>query len=169
MLGITVHLLLDMVPGLLMRQYFNLLTHAAPVRMGLETLIVLLIVTSIGRFFSSFSLNLTNVPFMFEVGGLLRKNLLARILACPGARAVPQSPGEAISRFRDDVNEITGSFMWFNDLTAFTVFTAVGIVVMLRINAFITLAVFLPLVIVVVATNLIGQRITAYRKASRQA
>ena len=89
MLGITVHLLLDMVPGLLMRQYFNLLTGAAPVSFGLRTLLVLLIVTSVFRFFSSFSLGLTNLPFMFEVGGLLRKNLLARILACPGARALP--------------------------------------------------------------------------------
>jgi ATP-binding cassette subfamily B protein len=169
MLAITTHLLLDMVPGLLSREYFNLLTREAPARFGLETILVLLVTASVARFFSSFSLGLTNIPFMFEVGGLLRKNMLARILQCPGARAVPQSPGEAISRFRDDVDEIVGSFMWFNDLIAFFVFTVIGIVVMLRINSFITLCVFVPLVLVVAATNLMGQRITAYRKASRQA
>jgi ATP-binding cassette, subfamily B, bacterial len=169
LLGITAHLLLDMVPGLLGREYFNLLTHAAPVHFGLTALVTLVVMASLARFCSSFSLGLTNLPFMFEVGGLLRKNLLARILDCPGARAVPQSPGEAISRFRDDVQEITGSFMWFNDLIAFAVCSVVGIAIMLRINATITLAVFVPLVVVVAATNLVGKRITAYRTASRQA
>jgi ATP-binding cassette subfamily B protein len=169
MLAITAHLLFDMVPGLLGREYFNFLTGDAPVRFSLSAMLALLVMASVARFFSSFSLGLTNIPFMFEVGGLLRKNMLARILQCPGARAVPQSPGEAISRFRDDVDEIVGSFMWFNDLIAFAVFTVIGVVVMLHINAFLTLAVFLPLVLVVVVTNLLGQRITAYRKASRQA
>jgi len=169
LLGITAHLLLDMVPGLLGREYFNLLTHAAPVHFGLTALVALVVMASLARFCSSFSLGLTNLPFMFEVGGLLRKNLLARILECPGARAVPKSPGEAISRFRDDVQEITGSFMWFNDLIAFAVCSVVGIMIMLRINATITLAVFVPLVVVVAATNLVGKRITAYRTASRQA
>src|SRR5207244_13274226 len=135
-LGITAHLLLDMVPGLLLREYFNILTRAAPARINLETLLVLLIGVSVARFFSSFSLGLTNLPFMFEVGGLLRKNLLARILQRPGARALPQSPGEAISRFRDDVSEITGSFMWFHDLIAFFVFTVIGVLVILHIHAF---------------------------------
>jgi ATP-binding cassette subfamily B protein len=169
LLAITATLLLEMPPGLLSREYFNLLTGSAPVRFGLESIAVLLVMASIARFVCHFGLTLTNTPFMFEVGGLLRKNLFARILDRPGARALPQSPGEAISRFRDDVDEITGSFMWFNDLIAFAVFTIVGLVVMLRINAFITLWVFLPLVAVVATTNLIGRRITAYRTASRQA
>ena len=42
MLAITAHLLVDMVPGLLMREYFNILTRAAPARINLETLIVCL-------------------------------------------------------------------------------------------------------------------------------
>jgi ATP-binding cassette subfamily B protein len=169
MLAITAHLLLDMVPGLMTREYFNWLTGSAPTRFGLTAIVALLVAASVARFCSSYGLGFTNIPFMFEVGALLRKNLLARILDCPGARAVPRSPGEAISRFRDDVDEITGSFMWFNDLTAFAVFSAIGIVVMLRINPFITLCVFLPLVIVIAATNLVGQRLTAYRAASREA
>ena len=37
MLGITAHLLLDMVPGLLLREYFNILTRAAPARINIET------------------------------------------------------------------------------------------------------------------------------------
>jgi ATP-binding cassette, subfamily B, bacterial len=114
-------------------------------------------------------MGLVNAPFTLGVGGLLRKNLFARILKRPGARPLLQSPGEAVSRFRDDVNEIADSFLWFNDLVGFTAFSAIGIALMLRIHAGITLAVFLPLVVVVVVTNRVGRRITAYREASRRA
>jgi ATP-binding cassette subfamily B protein len=169
LLAITLILLLEMAPGLLIREYFNLLTGKAPVRFELTTLLALLIAASVARFVCAFTLGLADGPFVFEVGGLLRKNLLARVLDRPGARALPQSPGEAISRFRDDVDEITGSFMWFNDLIAFGTFTILGLAVMLRINAVITLAVFLPLVTVVVAANQVGRRLTAYRTASRRA
>jgi ATP-binding cassette subfamily B protein len=111
-----------------------------------------------------------NAPFMLGVGGLLRKNLFARILErSRRAPSLPQSPGEAVSRFRDDVEEISASFLYFNDLIGFTLFTAIGIAIMLRIHAGITLAVFLPLVVIVVVTNRMGRRITAYREASRKA
>ena len=46
---------------------------------------------------------------------LLRRNLFARILHRPGARALPASPGEAISRFRDDVQAIVGFLTWTLD------------------------------------------------------
>src|SRR5207248_1394663 len=83
---IIAHLLLDMIPGLLTREYFNLLTGSARVHLGLASMAILLVVTSLARFVSSFGLGLTNIPFMFEVAGLLRKNLLARILERPGTR-----------------------------------------------------------------------------------
>jgi ATP-binding cassette subfamily B protein len=169
LLGIVGHLMLDLTTGLLLRQYFNLLTHSAPVRFSLYTMIALLIAASLARFFTSMSLGLTNIPFTFEVGGLLRKNLLWRILNCPGAQALPQSSGEAISRFRDDIDEITGSFLWFNDMLAFGVFSVVGIAIMLRINAGITLTVFVPLILVVVLSNLARKRVTKNREASRKA
>jgi ABC-type multidrug transport system fused ATPase/permease subunit len=110
-----------------------------------------------------------NAPFTLGVGGLLRKNLFSCILDVPGAVPLPRSPGEAVSRFRDDVNEITDSFLWFNDLIGYSLLSAIGIAIMLRIHPGITLAVFLPLVVVIVATNRVGRRITAYREASRRA
>src|SRR5205823_5360294 len=92
---------------------------------------------------------------------------LARLLQAP--RAGSRSSGDAISRFRDDVDEITDAFMWCNDLIAFSVFTVVGIAIMLRINATITLAVFLPMVAVVAVANRVGKHMTEYREASREA
>src|SRR5262245_13349846 len=94
--GIIALLLLDMAPGLLAREYFNFLTGEKQVRFDLTAIVVLMVMASVGRLFASFVLPLTNVPFMLEVGGLLRKNLLQRLLNRPGAKALPQSSGEAI-------------------------------------------------------------------------
>src|SRR3954468_14275352 len=160
---------LGMAPGLIARSYFDLLGGTTAVSGDVWWLATLLLMTTIGQIAFNMGLGLTNTPFVFLAGGLLRRNLLARILSRPGAQAVPESPGEALNRFRDDIDEITGSFMWFNDMIAFAIFSIVGIVVMLRIDTAITVAVFLPLVIVVAVANLVAQRITVNRKASRQA
>src|SRR5207245_7160346 len=55
------------------------------------------------------------------------------------------------------------------DLIGYSLLSAIGIAIMMHIHAGITLAVFLPLVVVVVATDRVGRRITAYREASRRA
>src|SRR5207253_7463625 len=85
------------------------------------------------------------------------------------ASALPSSPGEAISRFRDDVDGVTNSMITFNDLVASTVFAIIALGVLARINVLITLGVFLPLVAVVIAANLASSRIEVYRRASREA
>ena len=48
---------------------------------------------------------LTETTVVQTVQALMRHNLLARVLTHPGAQALPASPGEAISRFRDDAHE----------------------------------------------------------------
>jgi ATP-binding cassette subfamily B protein len=167
--GIVGGFLLEMVPGLLSREYFNLLSGAAPAHFDLAGLIVLLIAGALGRMVFYLMLPLTNTTFVYTCGALLRKNMLARILQRPGARALPASSGEAVSRFRDDIDETLWSVMHFNDTIALTAFAAIGLTIMLRINAWITVAVLLPLVLIVVVTRRVSERIEQYRKASREA
>jgi ATP-binding cassette subfamily B protein len=95
--------------------------------------------------------------------------MLNRILDRPGARAVPGSPGEAISRFRGDVQEAVGFLSQLPFLTGFGLFTIVALVIMTRINLRITLFVFVPLAIVVVIANLAMKGFKKYRKANRKA
>ncbi len=169
LIGIVGAFLLEMVPGLLTREYFNMLSGAAPARFGLATLIALLFAGALGRMFFYILLPLTNTTFVYTCGALLRKNMLARILQRPGARALPSSSGEAVSRFRDDIDETLWSVMYFNDVIALTAFTVVGLTIMMTINAWITLAVLLPLALIVVVTQRVAERIEQYRKASREA
>src|ERR671929_2188178 len=128
--GIVGAFLLEMVPGLLSREYFNLLSGAAPVRFDLTALIVLLLAGALGRMFFYILLPMTNTTFVYTCGALLRKNMLARILQRPGARALPDSSGEAVSRFRDDIDETLWSVMYFNDTVALTFFAIIGLTTM---------------------------------------
>ena len=159
LIGIVGAFLLEMVPGLLAREYFNMLSGATPARFSLNTLIALLFASALGRMFFYTLLPMTNTTFVYTCGALLRKNMLARILQRPGARALPSSSGEAVSRFRDDIDETLWSVMYFNDVIALTIFTVVGLTIMMSIDAWITLAVLLPLALVVVVTQRVAARI----------
>jgi ATP-binding cassette, subfamily B, bacterial len=166
---ITLVFLVEMVPGFVAHAFFNRLSAPGHGDLGLWWLFALLIMAALGRIVFIFGLALTNVPFMRTAGALMQKNMMQRILELPAATALPASPGEAISRFRDDVEGVAISFLVFNNTIASTVFASIALVVMLRINATITLGVFLPLALVVAAFNIASNRIELYRKASREA
>jgi ATP-binding cassette subfamily B protein len=157
------------IVGWITRTFFNTLTQDAQAGIGIWGLIALLVVTAIARVAAIFGDVAVYFTFMYSVAALLRKNLFEHILRRPGARAVPGSPGEAISRFRDDVNEVANFMAESLILAGFGFFALIAVVVMLRINARITLIVFLPLVVVVVAANLAMKNIEKYRQASREA
>lgn len=155
--------------GWITHAFFNTLTGDEPARMGVGGLIALLAATAIARVAAIFADVAVYFNFMYTIAALLRKNLFEHILKRPGARAVPGSPGEAISCFRGDVDEIARFMAESLILTGFGLFALVAVVVMLRINSRMTLIVFLPLTIVVVVANLAMKNIEKYRQANRQA
>jgi ATP-binding cassette subfamily B protein len=157
------------VTGLLIRSFFDSLTGDAQLGLTPYALSALVVATALGRtgfLFGAISVNVSN---RFAMAALLRKNMFSMILDRPGARAVPRSPGEAISRFRGDVDEFSGFLCEMFYPISFGVFTIVSIVVMMRINARITLIVFAPLVFVTLLANLTVKRFEQYRKALRKA
>jgi ATP-binding cassette, subfamily B, bacterial len=171
-LAIVAGIALMSVPGLAAKQFFDHLPMSSG---GIATmswlwwLVALPLMASVGQVASFTFCQLTNAPFMLANATLLQKNLMLRILELPGARALPNSPGEAISRFRDDVDGSTDYMIGFNDLIAFSVFAAIALTIMLQIDATITLAVFLPLGLIVALVNAVRQRIERYRRANREA
>ena len=97
--------LVGMVPGFVARDFFDRL---APTRGQLDIWWLrgrCCCMSALGRIVFMLGCQLTNMPFMLTSASLLQKNMLR---AHPGAarrRARPAQPppGEAISRFRDDV------------------------------------------------------------------
>ena len=106
---------------------------------------------------------------MFRVSTLLRRNILQRIFELPGAQSMKESPGDAISRFRDDVDENVESFSWTVDMVGLTLFSVVAIWMLVSIDGWFTLAVFGPTVVIVYIAAAARRRVKRYREATREA
>ena len=118
-------------------------------------------------FVVSFTLQRTNGSFAYANAAMLQRNMLRRILELPGGKALPSSPGEAVSRFRDDTEAVVWYPINLNNVIGSTFVGSIAIVLMLRISVVITLGVFLPIALVVVIVEAARTRIVAYRRANQ--
>lgn len=160
---------MPVIPGLITKEFFDGLTGEASVSFGVETLIAFIGAYGLARVGLVAVAMLSDVNFRFRIGSLLRRNMIGRILSLPGARAVPDSPGEAISRFRDEVEHVEEAIDLTVDMVGTVAFSTVAVIVLASINAQITLFVFAPLVLVIVIAERAGTRIREYRQAAREA
>jgi ABC-type multidrug transport system fused ATPase/permease subunit len=160
---------LPIVFGLLTRAIFDALSGEAPAGLGVWTLVALLSVTNLGRmgvFAAAFWYWTT---YWFTVESLLRRNLLDWLMRAPRARALPDSPSEAVSRFRDDVDEVVSYIEGWVDFGGLFLFSVIAVAILVAVDPVITLVVSLPLVGMVVLTNALSPKIRQYRKRSREA
>jgi len=153
--------------GLLFQAFFDTLSGRTHVDTNIWSIIALIIVFSLIRVVIVFADIILENTALVTVGVLLRKNMLECILGHPGAQAVPESASEAISRFRDDVDQITTLMSDLIFLFSFVIFGVIALISMLRINVLITLVVFSPLAVIVVVIQSARSRIVRYRKISR--
>jgi ATP-binding cassette subfamily B protein len=168
-LAFTSLVLADLVLGLVSREFFNLISHQAPAGFNFWTLMVLLTLGALVKMGGIFGMVRTNAPFMFLNHTLLQKNLLRQILRRPGAQALPESAGESISRFREDVFELPLFALFINNLWGTLSFAFLAVAIMLSINARITLLLLAPMLGVTLLAHAATGRMEKYRRASRQA
>ena len=157
------------IGGLIVQAVFDRLTHHAAAGFGISTLIALFVTVELARFATVFGHEWGYVTFVLTGGALLRRNILASILNRPGAVPLPVSPGAAVNRFRDDVDETSDFPTWFPQEVGHVIGTAAAIVIMARISLTITIAVFLPLLAALIAGRLIWDRLRAYIAREDQA
>ncbi len=169
LLWIADDLLINLAEGLILRQVFNTLTNSAPLTIGLWGLLALFPAVAAAGGAIRLGGNATNATFHATTGALLRKNLLARLLRRPGARTLPASPGEAVSRFRGDVNEITYLSEDMVDSIGNVGAAIIALAILLSINPLVTVAALGPMVAIRVATTLVRRRLEVTRRASRTA
>jgi ATP-binding cassette, subfamily B, bacterial len=158
-----------LVPGLITREIFDALTGDAQASLGVWSLLALLVTVEITRRAMTQLGTALDISVQYNFAALLRRNMLKRILERPGARALKDSPGEAISRFRDDVDEVMTISIWLLDVLGNLIFTIAALIILLQINSYITLVIFVPLMIVVSVFTAANSRIQQYRHASRTA
>lgn len=158
-----------MLPGIVTRLFFDTLTGAQPAGFTVWTIIALMMAITLGRCTIIAFGMFTSMASRTYMAGLLRRNMLECVLERPGADALPEAPGESLSRFRDDVQQAEDAADWLLDVMGMVVFCGSALAVLLSIHAKMTALVFLPLVGVLVATRVAGTRLQQNRRISREA
>ena len=161
--------LFPLVPGLIVRAFFDTLTGQAHASFDPTTLLALLVGAALANYLIGSLGGFAESTVQQSAAALLRRNLLDRILLKPGARALPGSPGEAISRFRNDVQYIYEFLTWTLDPVGQAAVLVVALVVLARIDPLITLVGVLPVIAAVALVRVATRRLQAYRRASQAA
>jgi ATP-binding cassette subfamily B protein len=159
----------QIAPALIMKAFFDMLTGAAQLTLGIWAIVAFMAAIWVGRVIASYGFYYADVPIFADIPTLLRKNLLRHILRRPGASALPDSPGEAISRFKNDVNEIPLFVILINDIAVGIGVVVLAILLMVQISPWVTVMALIPLVFVGLIANIASKRIEHYRRASRAA
>lgn len=157
-----------LIPGLVAKAFFDTLSGST-VGLTLEGIVVVALAAGLARMTAIGCAALVGPPWVIRRSGLLRRNLLARILDRPGANALPVAVGEALSTLRDDVDTMALMTDWAFDVFAGLLLAASAIAIMLSINARVTLLVFIPIVIVILIAQLVRSQIERARERSRTA
>ncbi len=109
------------------------------------------------------------VTFEFATGAQLQRNLLQRLLALPGSRALTSTVGDVLNHFRDDTHHVVELLSSIGDAGALLVYALAALIILLRTNSMLTLLVFLPLCAILALARLVEKRLEGYRSAGRQA
>jgi len=158
-----------LLPGLIVQRFVDDLAGGAAAGATPWTLLALLVGIAVARVVELFIGVTCEFSTVETAAALLRRNLFEHILRQPGARALPASPGEAISRFRDDGEVISRFLSWTLDPIGQALAMLVGLGVLVRIDPLITAAVAVPLIIVLAIVNSATRRVQEYRRAQQEA
>jgi ATP-binding cassette, subfamily B, bacterial len=155
--------------GWLLQQIFDAMSGATAAGIGIHGLIAVLAAVELARIAAHWG-GVVRICYLEQLRGLLRLNMLRAQMASGGADAgaLPASSGDAVSRFRDDVDD----FLGFLDIALFVagelLFAAGAITVMLTIDPLITISVVLPLATVVFTTRMASRHIRRRRAVHRR-
>ncbi|GGK95396.1 ATP-binding cassette domain-containing protein [Deinococcus radiotolerans] len=109
------------------------------------------------------------IELWYTLDALVRRNLLSYLLTARRSRRLPDTPAEAVSRFRDDVDDVAGYTEVWVDGAGFVLYSVVAITLMARVDPLITALVCTPLLLMVVFVQRLSPTIRTYRRRMREA
>ena len=168
---------LPILPGLIIQEFFNQLTATKHLNNSLQGLILLLLAVGVARLVAIFSGRVTKTQHRFLMSGLIRHNLFQQLLAKPGAEPLnrsshfsePTSMGKIISYFREDGRRVEDNVVWTNELFGEITLAVVSLIILLRVNALITVLTLLPLGAIALVIQQTEKRIKKQHYKSRYA
>jgi ABC-type multidrug transport system fused ATPase/permease subunit len=160
---------LPLAPGLIQRQIFDTLTGHHPAGLNVWSLIALWFAAQIAPLFAYYFAVWTFQSFTTLSRVMVRTNLLGWMMFARGPRRPKGTAGEALSRFRDDVNETLSFMEGWADTFGQALFAVLALAIMWRIDQLVTLAVIAPMLLVVAVTQRITAGIHRYSRVAREA
>jgi ATP-binding cassette, subfamily B, bacterial len=157
------------LPGLIEKAVFDLITGQAQLRIGLPALIAAYVAIGLARAAANYAETYAGATFRYVTGALVRRNLFAALLRRPGALPHPVAPGEAVNRYRTDVAEVCDFPLWFPDVAGNLVAFVAAVAIMATINWQITLVAFLPILVAFAIGRAAWGRMLRYRKLEGEA
>ena len=109
------------------------------------------------------------IELWYTLDALVRRNLLSYLLKARGSRRLPDTPAEAVSRFRDDVDDVAGYTEVWVDGAGMLLYTAIAVGLMASVDPLITLLVCAPLLLMVLFVQRLSPVIRSYRRRMREA
>lgn len=165
----TVIHLSPLIPGLIAREFFDALSGSSGSSFGTDELILLLVLYAIVRSVIWMAAGFAETLSRFVMSGQIRRILLKIILDRPGAIALTTPVGETISRFRDDAYAAEDSVDWINDVIGSGLFALAALVIMARIDIWVTVVVFAPMLVIAAIARRASNALSQRRAASSQA
>lgn len=155
--------------GILVGQVFDRLSGQAPAGTSPWTPVVLFAALALARNGVLWTGELAWITYWNDQALQMRRNLLRWLLEAPGPRVVPASPSEAVSTFRDDVDDLLEYVENWVDLGGLVLFAVGAVWVMARIDPLLTGLVLVPLVLTGALTQALSPQIRRRRRAMRAA
>ncbi len=155
------------VVGLLIAAFFDQLTGETA-GWNLPTILAVLWAYLAARIAAVFIAMRLHSGLLFRAGAGMRGSMLAWIFSLPGARPVDETPGEVVSRFRDDVDHTLEALDFTVDFVGSTVSAIAAVIILFTIDPTMTLVVFAPVAIVILVVSRTGSTIRRYRTAARE-
>ncbi len=150
------------------RAIFDNITSEQAATVGFWGLAAILVGFSVMRSMIIFGNVVLSVRVEFTFATLLRKNVFDHVLDQPGNRALPESTGEAVTRFREDVEYITRYLQRIAFALPLVGFAAIALYIMIQISPLITFAVFLPLAFIMLTVSVATRWLRRFRIDNRE-
>jgi ATP-binding cassette subfamily B protein len=151
------------------RAIFDNITTEQSATIGFWSLAAILFGFAVMRSIIIFGNVILSVRVEFTFATLLRKNIFDHILDQPGNQALPESTGEAITRFREDVEYVDRYLQRIGFAFPLLVFAAIALYIMVQISPLITFAVFLPLAFIMITVSAATRWLRRFRLDNREA
>ena len=143
-------------------------TGSAPMGWNAWTFLLLLALVTLGRTgvfilgFKAFS------SYYLMVQALINRNMMEYLLKAAGARMLPESPSEAVTRFRDDTEDIAKYVEHWMDLGGFVLYGLSAMAYLVSIDPMITLVACGPMFAMTLLMRRLAPLIRQYRRLFRE-